>query len=102
MVAMRRANLFYGHNNIKNKYLFIVALLLFSMANRGDSSNSLPSLKAESVKYPSSVGSRFQKLNVSVITWNLAECTPSDYDCSFLKKFSDEDVVVIGVQVGNY
>jgi hypothetical protein len=37
--------------------------------------------------------------NISVVTWNLAEKSPSARDCAFLKELqSDSDFVVIGVQ----
>eukprot|EP01041_Mallomonas_annulata_P002141 gene2141-4173_t len=37
-------------------------------------------------------------VNLTVITWNLAETSPSEKDCEFIKKFRNEDLIVIGVQ----
>ena len=37
--------------------------------------------------------------NISVVTWNLAEKSPSARDCAFLKELqSESDFVVVGVQ----
>lgn len=44
------------------------------------------------------VGNPDDKYNISVVTWNLAEKSPSKEDCSFLKKFKNDDIVVIGAQ----
>ena len=35
---------------------------------------------------------------ISVITWNLAEKSPSKKDYSFLRNYRDDDIVVIGAQ----
>ena len=39
-----------------------------------------------------------EKYAISVVTWNLAEKSPSKKDCTFLKNYRDEDIVVLGVQ----
>lgn len=36
--------------------------------------------------------------NVTVLTWNLAEASPTEEDCEFIKSFRDSDLVVMGVQ----
>lgn len=38
-------------------------------------------------------------VSLSVVTWNLAQSTPSKRDAAFLKEHEDSDVVVVGVQV---
>lgn len=37
-------------------------------------------------------------LNVTALTWNLGEKSPTESDCSFLRSFRSSDVVVLGVQ----
>ena len=39
-----------------------------------------------------------KQFNVKILTWNLAETSPNEKDCEFLKEFRDSDMVVIGVQ----
>jgi len=39
------------------------------------------------------------KFNITVVTWNLAEKTPTRTQCLFLREFLDQDMIVIGVQV---
>ena len=36
--------------------------------------------------------------NVTVLTWNMAETSPTEQDCEFIKSFRDSDLVVMGVQ----
>ncbi len=38
------------------------------------------------------------KLKISAVTWNLAQSTPFISDCTFLRQFHDNDMVVVGVQ----
>lgn len=37
-------------------------------------------------------------LNLSVLTWNLAEKAPSEQECDFIKYFRESDIVCLGVQ----
>lgn len=37
-------------------------------------------------------------LNLTVVTWNMAEKAPIESDCSFIKKFRSSDIVVLGIQ----
>jgi len=37
--------------------------------------------------------------NITVLTWNLAEATPTESNYDFLRLLRSEDMVVIGVQV---
>jgi len=39
-----------------------------------------------------------KELNVSVFTWNHAQCSPSKADCQFLLDHGDSSVIVVGVQ----
>jgi inositol polyphosphate 5-phosphatase INPP5J/K len=39
-----------------------------------------------------------EKYAISVITWNFAEKCPSKKDCTFLKNYRNDDIVVLGVQ----
>lgn len=43
-------------------------------------------------------GSESKSLNVSVITWNLSELSPTKKDCLFMNAFQDSDIVICGVQ----
>lgn len=43
-------------------------------------------------------GEGFKGYKISVITWNLAEKSPSKKDYSFLQSYQDDDIVVIGAQ----
>ena len=36
--------------------------------------------------------------NVTCLTWNMAELSPTEEDCSFMKSFRSSDMVVLGVQ----
>jgi hypothetical protein len=36
--------------------------------------------------------------NATVLTWNMAEASPTEEDCDFIKSFKDSDLVVMGVQ----
>lgn len=37
-------------------------------------------------------------LQASVVSWNMAEKAPTDDDCSFIKLYRDDDIVVFGIQ----
>jgi hypothetical protein len=37
-------------------------------------------------------------LNVSIISWNMAEKAPNEADCAFLKDYRNRDIVVFGIQ----
>jgi len=37
-------------------------------------------------------------INVTVLTWNMAETSPSTEDCAFMEDFADSDVIVLGIQ----
>ena len=37
-------------------------------------------------------------LNMSVISWNMAECTPKESECSFIRSYRAQDIVVFGIQ----
>ena len=36
--------------------------------------------------------------NVTCLTWNMAELSPTEDDCTFMKSFRSSDMVVLGVQ----
>ena len=36
--------------------------------------------------------------NVTCLTWNMAELSPTEEDCSFMRSFRSSDMVVLGVQ----
>ena len=41
-------------------------------------------------------------MNFTIVTWNLAESSPSEKDCQFMKALrANEDIIVVGVQVNN-
>lgn len=52
----------------------------------------------ESKKSSSVLETESEDCKLSVITWNLAEKSPSKQDFSFLKDYRNEDIVVIGAQ----
>ena len=78
--------------------LCFFALLLFNCSARAARKPSEVSLQA--VKKLSSDSSQIDKeaYKISVITWNLAEKSPSKKDYSFLRNYRNDDIVVIGAQ----
>ena len=69
-----------------------------SSSSSSSSSLSMTSASRAMASTSSSSSSSSSSLNVSVLTWNLSELSPSKKDCAFLQGFQDSDVVVCGVQ----
>lgn len=50
------------------------------------------------VKIDADVGKRSDPLKIGVVTWNMAERSPSQSDCNFLHNYDDCDIVALGLQ----
>lgn len=51
-----------------------------------------------SVKQPAEQRELLTALNMSVISWNMAELAPTEGECAFLRAYQNQDIVVFGIQ----
>jgi hypothetical protein len=77
---------------------FHILLFLFVFCGVCASKKSGVKSAVESKKSSSVLEPESEDCKLSVITWNLAEKSPSKKDFSFLKDYRNDDIVVIGAQ----
>jgi hypothetical protein len=82
------------------KFSLLALLLLYCIAAKSAAKSGRKHGSATAVtKRPTDkVSDRKNEYNISIVSWNLAEKSPSKKDCLFLKEYLNEDIVVIGVQ----
>ena len=85
------------------KLMLVVTLLIFLVFFPARTlGNSKPKKNAkDSLLKPNSKYRTLQAINISVVTWNLAESTPSEKDAYFMRCLQNDDVVIVGVQVNS-
>jgi hypothetical protein len=78
------------------KFSLLSLLLLYCIAAKSGRKHGLTATVTKRATDQVTVGKN--EYNISIVSWNLAEKTPSKKDCLFLKEYQNEDIVVIGVQ----
>jgi hypothetical protein len=82
--------------------LLLAVLTSFAPCSLVSANEIMPSKAMPSKVIPSKAmqnkDAKNAPLKFAFASWNLAEATPYISDCEFIKKFEDDDVVVLGVQ----
>jgi hypothetical protein len=73
---------------------FITFCVYFLFALESSSQNAITLPISDRLKS----ASRTNTLKIGALTWNLAEKSPKEQDCNFLKMFKENDIIVLGIQ----
>lgn len=79
------------------KIVILVLVLIHCSNARTTKKTKLTSIPLANNKLISS-DVKSEGYNISILTWNLAEKSPSKKDCLFLKDYRNDDIVVLGIQ----